>query len=168
MCQPSGDFDRRAQLVQRQAESDIGQGLRHLLALHQPEIDRLRVLSGDRRRHLLPVLAGGERGLGGLGLVLGGGEDLLHLAALGHRELVLALVVSLFQLRLGDLDLGREIGRAEARQGKSAILGRAEQILVRIVEFGQLRAARLPDISRTGGRQRHDVGDPLLIAVAEE
>ena len=115
MCQPSGVLTGFARLVERQLEGDLAERARHLVAPHQAEIDRVRVLPGDRRRDLPPVLAGGQRRLGLLRLFLGGREDLLDLAPLGDLQLVLTLVVFLLQLGLGDLDVLGDIRRVEAR-----------------------------------------------------
>ena len=90
----------------------------------------------------------------------------MHVAALGQHELVLALVVLLFELVLGDLDLSGEIGWGQARHRECAILGRTEQILMGVVELGQLCVTRLPDIAGNGIGQRHDVGDPFFVTVS--
>ena len=144
-------LDRVARRVERQFERDIAQLVRDLLAVQEAEIDRLRVLPGDRRRHLLPVLAGGQRRLGFLGLFLGGREDLLDLALLGGLELLLALVVFGPQLVLRDLGGRRQIARRQAGEREAAVFRRPEQVEIGLVELCQLCLARLADI---GDRRR--------------
>ena len=66
---------------------------------------------------------------GGLRLFLGRRQDLLHVAPLGDLQLVLPLVVLLFQLGLGDLDaLGevrRDVWRAQCTSVKVLIWNRS-------------------------------------------
>ncbi len=159
---------RFARLVQRQLENGVGKRARHLFSFQQTEIYRFRVLSGDCGGDLLPILAGGKRRFGFLRLFLRRSEDLLDFAALGKLQLVLALLVLLLQLRLGNLDVLGNVRWGEARQREAPIFGGAEQILMRLVERFELGLARLSHIADSGDRQRDDVGDPLLVLVSVE
>src|SRR6202023_3104367 len=79
-------FYRLARLVERQLERHIPQLVCDLLAAQGAEVDGVRILPGDRRRDFRPILAGGERGRGFLGLFFRWREDLLDVAALGRLE----------------------------------------------------------------------------------
>ena len=165
---PERGFDRVARLVQGQFERGLAERARHLLAPHQAEIDRIRVLPGDHGRNLPPVLAGGQRRLGLLRLFLGGRQDLLYVAPFGDLQLILTLIVLFLQLRFRDLDVLDDIRGVEADKRKAPIFGGAEQVRMLVVERLQLLLARLSDIGDPGGRQRDDVGGALLVAVAVE
>ena len=161
-------LDRIGGPIERQLEHDFGQLLRQVLALHHPEIDRLRILLGDGCGDLLPILPGIERGRGLFRLLLRRRQNLLHIALLGCLELVLPLFVLFadFVLRnVAGLDdfLGRE---APHREG--AVFRGAEQIGMRFVEFRQVGVARLADILHARNRKSDDVGEPLLSAITIE
>ncbi len=161
-------LDRLARLFERQLERDVGQHLRHFLPLHQPEIDGLGILLGDRRRDHFPILARRERRFGLFRFVLGGRQNLLHLALLGRLELVLALLVLLADLALLNVLEFRDIGGGEARHREGAEFGSAEQVGVAFVEFGQVGLARLAGIPHAGDGECDDVGEPFLATMAVE
>ena len=99
----------------------------------------------------------------------GGREgQVLDIAALGDLQLVLALVVLLLQLGLGDLDIFGDLRRVEAHKGKTPVLRGPEQVRMLVVERLQLVLARLPNIGNPRGRECDDIGGAFLVAVAIE